>query len=328
MDSLLKYTGSLLNDGQYITAPYDVSKEKPSGRLEILKEKCVLNQSINEFSIDYTSVKRLNVINGMGVTLGDSIIGIAVLHVIKKINPKIHITVIRPASALPYVEEIYKLATPIIDNIVYMPLDISLLTKDALNIDVGNQLFWPDFHTVEMHDFFCNNLGVEINGNYNNLLSNSWMNIISLDKFQFNDYVLFAPYASTKIRCIPEAFHAHVVDILHQRTGKKILGFADVKHPSYMNVRGLSRSTIDFITIIKNADFLYTSDSSALHVAAAFNVPTECVFTTINPELRTKYYPNCKSYYVGNEQISKIQNSEAPDAIRVVHKQFERFYYG
>ena len=90
----------------------------------------------------------------MGVTLGDSIVGISVLSAIKKKNPKIKIKLIRPETAPSYVEELYELASSVIDELHYMPFHIQKLPCTALNIDVGNQLYSPDFHIMEMHDYF------------------------------------------------------------------------------------------------------------------------------------------------------------------------------
>ncbi|MDD1587434.1 hypothetical protein, partial [Bradyrhizobium sp. WBOS4] len=121
----------------------------------------VLNHSIKGFRKNYLNEKNLNVINGMGVTLGDSIIGINALDCIKKINKNIQITLIRPATCHSYVEEIYSIASNLIDRLEYMPYDIKRLRRDAVNIDIGNQLYWHDFNNLEMHDFFLKNLGVD-----------------------------------------------------------------------------------------------------------------------------------------------------------------------
>ncbi|VFS80699.1 Uncharacterised protein [Kluyvera cryocrescens] len=61
----------------------------------------------------------------LGVTLGDSIVGISVLSAIKKKNPKIKIKLIRPETAPSYVEELYELASSVIDELHYMPFSYS-----------------------------------------------------------------------------------------------------------------------------------------------------------------------------------------------------------
>ena len=94
-----------------------------------------------------------------------------------KKNPKIKIKLIRPETAPSYVEELYELASSVIDELHYMPFHIQKLPCTALNIDVGNQLYSPDFHIMEMHDYFIQGLGVKLDDVNHNELSNKWLNI-------------------------------------------------------------------------------------------------------------------------------------------------------
>ena len=143
MRNLLEYSGSLISNDSLIVAPYDYQKLSYENILP-LNNGLIKNWNIQKFSSDYSEIEHLNVINGMGVTLGDSIVGISVLSAIKKKNPKIKIKLIRPETAPSYVEELYELASSVIDELHYMPFHIQKLSCTALNIDVGNQLYSPD----------------------------------------------------------------------------------------------------------------------------------------------------------------------------------------
>ncbi len=101
-----------------------------------------------------------------------------------------------------------------------------------------------------------------------------------------------------------------------------------MNHKNYINISKYSPHTKDFIALIKYASNVYTCDSSALHIAAGFGVPTECVFNTIPPELRTKYYSNCKSIYVGNKRLEKIQSSEDFQLVKMVENNYREYLYG
>ncbi|MEN1933986.1 hypothetical protein P4909_25425 [Escherichia coli] len=79
-----------------------------------------------------------------------------------------------------------------------MPFHIQKLPCTALNIDVGNQLYSPDFHIMEMHDYFIQGLGVKLDDVNHNELSNKWLGNIDLGAPVFENYTLFAPIASTK----------------------------------------------------------------------------------------------------------------------------------
>jgi hypothetical protein len=56
-----------------------------------------------------------------------------------------------------------------------MPYDIKHLRRDAVNIDIGNQLYWHDFNNLEMHDFFLKNLGVDFELIPDNWKCNHWL---------------------------------------------------------------------------------------------------------------------------------------------------------
>ena len=53
-----------------------------------------------------------------------------------------------------------------------------------------------------------------------------------------------------------------------------------------------SRSLTEFITAIHCSDLILSSDSSAYHIAAAFGKPAVALFGSIDPDLRTRYYPS------------------------------------
>lgn len=327
MRNLLEYSGSLISNDCLIVAPYDYQKQCYEN-ISPLNNGLIKNWNIKEFSNDYKAIEQLNVINGMGVTLGDSIVGISVLSAIKKENPNIKINVIRPATAPLYVEEIYNLASSVIDELHYMPYSIQKLHTAAINVDVGNQLYSPYFHIMEMHDYFIQALGLKVDDVNCSELSNKWLGTVDLGAPVFENYTLFAPVASTKIRSIPSIFYYDIVDMLAEREGRKVLGFVNVDHENYVNVAKYSPQTKDFLSLIKYASSIYTCDSSALHIAAGFGVPTECIFNTIPPSLRAKYYKNCKSVYVGNKKIELIQSSEDLNLAKIVENNFREYLYG
>ncbi|WP_434462218.1 glycosyltransferase family 9 protein [Serratia plymuthica] len=325
-DSLLTYTGSLLLDGRYIVSPYGVSKEQPGGDISPLCNSIVQNNAISKISVDYSKAKTLLIINGLGVTLGDSVVGISALHAIKNINPNIIIRVIRPEKCSNYVNEVYTLASHIINDIYFMPFDISNTEDADLIIDIGNQLYWDDFNKLEMHDFFLRNLGLEHNLVPVEFKNNTWIKNSVLEDINLGEYVLFCPHASTKIRSIPQQYHYKIISYLSDTFKIKVLGFSDVCHKNYTNISELSKNTAYFASIIKHSKYLYTCDSAALHIGAGFKIPTTCIFTTVKPEFRSLYYNNCESVYIGNDMTEGIHNSEDITLVNSICKEFEVYY--
>lgn len=323
---LLEYPGSLVMANKFIVSPYGLSQCAAYDRVKTLVASDINNRSRENFSIDYKDIGRLTVINGMGVTLGDSIIGISALHAIKEVNNAINLHIIRPEFCPEYVNEIYAYSKEIIDDISYMPYEINNLNRHELIIDTGNQLYWKDFNKKEMHDFFLENLGIEPSEVDVSIKSNLWLQSIDYPNLNLDKYVLFCANSSALIRSIPRQYHEIIVDKLSLKFNSDVYGFGEVTHPRYKNIQKLATNTKEFIAIIRNAYYVYTCDSSALHIASGFNIPTTCVFTTIKPELRSKYYNNCESVYLGSSATESIHSTDNEHIMNLVKQAFEEYY--
>jgi ADP-heptose:LPS heptosyltransferase len=329
--SLLNFAGSLLQDEKTLVASYDLESLCPTQRnalqLQALHQPGIYNYALQPFSLDYRNVKRLCIINGMGVTLGDSLIGIAALQAIKAINPKLHLTVLRPHTCQAYVEEIYRLAGNVIDELRYMPVELAALEGFDAVIDAGNQLFREDFATLEMHDFFLRHLGIAPESVADDIKTNRWLR----DKMPEQApplegrYVLLNHRASTPLRNIPDAVLVEFVEHLFKRHGIPVAGFGEIDHPQFIDLSSRSRNTADFIAIIRHASKVYTCDSSALHIAAAFGVPTMGYFNAIKPALRAACYPLCESVDMGTESSALLHQSDDNTLLSVIEENYRRY---
>lgn len=323
----IKHNGSLIKNLSYITSSFDLSKSTLDGMIDKLSRCNILNHSIKRFRKDYKSETKLNIINGLGVTLGDSIVGIGAIDCIKRLNKDIKISLIRPESCHAYVEELYSISKHLFERIEYMPYDINRLSHDAVNIDIGNQLYWKDFNEMEMHDFYLNNLGIDYMDIPPEWKMNHWLQrvIKRNEKIEFK-YAIFCPNASTKLRAIPEKHHYKIIDKLHATLQIPIFGFSSVEHPKFTNISDKCISTSHFIQAIANSSYVYTCDSSALHVAAAYDIPTTCIFTSIRPELRSRYYNHCTSIYIGDDETEHLHESDCTAIIKHVENKYKEYY--
>src|ERR1700759_5111371 len=113
--SALTNIGSLLSRDGEIVASYDleVSDEAAEGYRALSAVQAIKNANVAPFEVDYARLTRVHVINGMGVTLGDSIIGLTALVAIKRRHPGISFVIYRPSRAPAYVKQLYELAAPI-----------------------------------------------------------------------------------------------------------------------------------------------------------------------------------------------------------------------
>lgn len=326
MKNTLRYSGSLTFNREFIVSPYDCEKIKTQNKLTPLCLKSVKNYSKKSFEIDFKKIKKLCIINGMGVTLGDSIIGLCCIDIIKKINPALSIKIIRPWSCKKYVNDIYKASNFLYDDIEFMPYAIGKIDTKAINIDIGNQLYWKDFNTLEMHDFFLRNLGVNYKNKslkkQNSFLKKTIPHLCGKGE----RFSVFCPYASTKLRSIPEVYHKKIINKLIKKMKIPVLGFSKVEMPGYKFIGDITKNTIDFISIIAKSSYVYTVDSSALHIAAGFEVPTYCLFTSIRPELRSIYYPYCQANYIGFKEVENLHESDNRDILNLVNKSYEQIF--
>lgn len=161
MKNYNNFPGSLICDNGYICSSYDLDKDLiKSVGIRPLKDPRIFNYALSKFEIDIKKTKSINIINGMGVTLGDSIVGISCLHAMKKMNKELDIHIIRPKSAPAMVEDLYKLFSDnIFKSIKYMPQPLERL-EDGITIDMGNQIYRKLFDSIEMHDYFFESMGL------------------------------------------------------------------------------------------------------------------------------------------------------------------------
>lgn len=327
----MKFPGSLLKDGNTITSSWDVkinnTKFLPSG-LSTLTTPNVFNYAIEPFEVDYREITDICVLNGMGVTLGDSIIGISALHAMTKINPNIKITLIRPQSLPHYVNEVYALARSFVHKIANMPVNLRDISTCPLVIDMGNQLYRPSFSFMEMHDFFLQHLGINPTSVCEKIKSNIWLKEnFRPEGLTFpGKFVLLNTGASTPLREIPDVHVRDLIDFISDTHRLPVCGFSDIMHKNYTNISSESRRVFDYINIISQADYLYTSDSSAVHIAAAFNIPTTCFFNAIPPTLRSLYYKHTHSVYMGTSESRTLHKSDSDEILQLIRRNYENYF--
>jgi hypothetical protein len=326
--SALTNAGSLLSADDEIVAPYDleVSESSAIGYRALEHSNGVVNAAKTAFRTDYAAVSHVHVINGMGVALGDSVIGITALLAIKANFPHISFTIYRPKHTPAYVKQLYELAASQLGAIVDLPVRLAAPVEGELRIDIGNHLFWPKFTRMPMIDFFIDALGVKPESIPAELKRNHWLEDLCLPAPQATsgDYVLLCPTASTPVRSIPASQHARLAEALWQRFRLPVAGFGAIDHARYIDLTSRSPGTADFIAWIRGARYLFTPDTAALHIAAGFDIPTTAFFTTISPDLRVRDYPFCHSVSLPLPQLEGIQASNQAGDIRMI----ERAYRG
>jgi hypothetical protein len=330
-DEVLFYPGSLLSENDELVAPYDLeaSGEALQGFRPALSEARFNNANAAPFRLDWHRISTLHVVNGMGVTLGDSIIGLTAIHAIKEHFPNVRVCLYRPQRAPAYVEELYALATGIvIDERVTLPCTLARVPFDEVVVDIGNHLFWRSFASEPMIDFFLDALGVDPGAIDAHQKRNSWLTRLVQANRHFANaeqpYALFCPTASTPLRSIPATHRARLVDLIHRAYGLPVLGFGAVEHHAYRDINAENRTTAEFLRWVGNAAFVMTGDTAALHIAAGFDVPTTAFFSSIEPRMRARDYPRCHSVSLNVPTLRGLQASSRAADLEVLDEAFEQ----
>lgn len=313
-DDALAWPGTLLAPDGTLVAPYDLEHAGGivAGHVPAAPVLGLLHAAHRPFRLAYDGALHVHVINGMGVALGDSVIGLTALAALRDAHPGLRFTLYRPARAPRYVDALYALAADVVAPSHALPCPADTLPADAPRIDLGNHLYWPDFARMPMIDFFLAALGAEPSAFPADAKRNHWLARLTLPPLPAawrRPYVLFCPHASTAVRSVPPALRVALVDRLAQRYRLPVVGFEPLAHPAYVDVSRDARDTAQFIAWIKGASVLFSSDTAAPHVADGFDVPTLACFTTIAPALRVRDYPHCVPLAL-----------DLPDALRGLHR--------
>ncbi len=185
----------------------------------------------------------------------------------------------------------------IIEHVHYLPQPLAAIPDEA--IDLSDFLYWPRFATQPMVDFFLESLGVAPGDVPASAKCNHWLAGLDLPSlpplWAGRDYVLLAGEASTPLRSMPEAAAEALVEQAWRRYGLPVLGFRPLSHDQYHDVSAHSKHLEQFVAWVRDASVLIGTDSSAIHIAAGFDVPTLAVFVSIDPVLRVRDYMHCQA---------------------------------
>ncbi|MDR0245550.1 MAG: ADP-heptose--LPS heptosyltransferase [Burkholderia sp.] len=329
-EDALACPGTLLAPDGTLVAPYDVEHGggRADGHVPAAPALGLLHAAHRPFRLDYDGARHVHVINGMGVTLGDSVIGLTAVAALRAAHPGLRVTLYRPARAPRYVDALYALAADVVAPSRALPCPVEALPADAPCIDVGNHLYWPAFARLPMIDFFLDALGVDPATVPAAAKRNRWLARLPLPALPAawqRPYVLFCPNASTAVRSVPPALRAVFVERLVQRYGLPVAGFGPVAHPDYVDVSGDATDTARFIAWVKGASVLFAPDTAALHLADGFDVPALACFTTIGPALRVRDYPHCVPVELDlPADLHGLHRSERPDDLAAVEAAYRK----
>ena len=128
-------------------------------------------------------------------------------------------------------------------------------------------------------------------------------------------YVILHPLAGNLQRNMPAQVFRELCSRLVDATDMDVASLVPVPsmHPRHVDLSAISAGGFEqYCSLIKNSAGLVTVDTSAYHVADAFSVPSVAIFSSTNPDLRTRYYPTVEGILLPGSDAPGRQNGGAP----------------
>jgi hypothetical protein len=252
----------------------------------------------------------LAIVNGFGLSLGDSLIGLQALcaaQTLGRMPPRP--TLIRRTDCRPMVRALYPLAADFA-AVADLPDGLSATPKPPLPasvtagfervIDMRDFAFDVDFRGVAMIDFFLRRLGLDPAAVPPDLRRNAWLapRVTPAPVAGLPDrYVLFCPNASMAQRDIPLWAQEELLRLILGAQPLPVVTQGEV--PPEMASRVIAAPPLERIALlcglVTNAARIVSTDTAIPHLADAFGIPCHAVFATHLPEWRVRDYPLCSS---------------------------------
>lgn len=352
MDTFVHHNGNTTSDG--IGMDYEVvskyTQKTYEKKLKEYNDRIYQSYIASEFFMGKKTKALFVRDNG----IGDIVMSLLPISFLKKMNPNIDITYCVNNGFLKFFSDF-----DCIDHVIPIPKKISNMKRNSQikflkemykdkfdfifnfcnvfeNTNVDSEENRSDFLVKFLQKIFYKEYGIEIK------LGMSQPEFLFSKDIRFDlpeRYCAIAPFGTCDIRSLPKKLFISIIEKEIEK-GNNIC-FLDKEKYSYFpeqitnsnNFFDLSGKTnlIDIPYILKDCDYVYTSDSGTFHIASILGVPCRSFFGSIHPEMRNKYYNNennifyfkkdlpcAPCYDVGCEEIKCLQYSEE-DVERIVN---------
>jgi hypothetical protein len=267
------------------------------------EEAMAHNDMACAFAPDVAQAPRtsIDILNGFGRTLGDGIIGLQALSVAIRIGAIPARTTLFRLPYLPVmVQAIYSVAE--FARRRTLPWEFSGRDRDfkpegsdARVIDLRDFAFDPAFQQTSMIDYFLERLGVPARLISTGCKRNTWLAPrVTPAKPAFpSGYILVCPNSSTRLRDMPVAIHARILQESLGAGPVVTQGHLPPKFAGRAVHAELCKTLEDLCGLVRHARLIISTDTAMVHLADAFDVPCLAFFPTHRPEWRVRDYPKC-----------------------------------
>lgn len=270
------------------------------------------NIGFQEFSIiDQFKGKqelKIAIINSMSNSIGDHLIGMQAFdYWFDRIKEKLDGTnvVISFFQTNPYeLVDITKQWQQKISHIYELPSNVAKIFEQDAFIDLGTLLLRDGFDTENMIDFFFKSLSIDPKSVPNNKKRIKYKTceesddkickLISKIRKDDNPILLFHSISSDPIRQMDDEIAIKTINEIIEKSNYTVVSVIplNIENERFIDISSFSNSIDDFASIISQVDSIITVDTCTYHIADSFDTPTVVLFTSIDPDLRCRYYPN------------------------------------
>jgi hypothetical protein len=254
---------------------------------------------------------RIAIINAMSNSMGDHLIGMRAFDywhekVCEKLpGTKVIVSLfqINPHNLV----DITRQRADKIDHLYMLPSNTSILFEHDAFIDLGTLLLREGFDTENMIDFFFKALSIDPTTvpieekRMKYIVSEEPKNQIQEMMKTINPenrpILLFHHTSTTPIRGMDDCRAKNIIEEIINKSEYFVVSTSglDYQNNRFADIKKYSVSFDHFAAIISQVDKIVTVDTCTYHIADAFDIPTVVLFSTIDPDLRLKYYPYVKS---------------------------------
>lgn len=254
---------------------------------------------------------KIGIVNAMSNAVGDHLIGMRAFEIwhnrVCEILPGTKVTISLFQLNPHKLSDITKLWADKINALYMLPNNTSRLIEQNAFIDLGTLLLREGFDTEHMIDFFLKALSIDPNSvvpeekrmKYlvNDDTKERVKKMMRAIRTKNRPILLFHHKSTAPIREIEDWRARKMIGEIIKNSDYFVISACglDYQNSRFLDVSLHSSSLDEFAAIISEADAVVTVDTCTYHFADAFSIPTVVLFSSIDPELRSKYYPYVKS---------------------------------
>jgi heptosyltransferase-2 len=248
--------------------------------------------------------------------IGDLIMLTPTLRELKKIYSEAEITFatkpehIPVLKGLPYLSKVIPLSEAHLES-----YDSSIdLRWKVESQEVGGSLSTFLYKTVNRIDMFGRLLDMELQDKKVDVALDQGKVKSAKELIKYNnkfEYLGIQVSTTSNTRTIPPEYIPELVEKFFKK-GRKIvligrtefwhgrkskIDFPSIKGRNVINLVGKPTDVGDMIALFSLMNYIIAPDSAAIHIAGALEIPCIALFGNIDPDIRTRYYPNVTSMF-------------------------------